>query len=97
MRAENYVSLSNEGMCFYFLLYENFRVCFIIAYKVKVKLSLYRPWRPLGLQEVEDPTFSDIQLIDGGKVVSPMRRPLFTPLENSWWSFLLEAESTPGS
>jgi hypothetical protein len=37
----------------------------------KVKLSLYRPWRPLGLQEVEALTFSDIRLIDGGKVVSP--------------------------
>jgi hypothetical protein len=46
---------------------------------VKVKLSLYRPWRPLGLREVEAPTFSDILLIDGGKVVSPMRRLLFTP------------------
>jgi hypothetical protein len=45
----------------------------------KVKLSLYRPWRPLGLREVEAPTFSDIWLIDGGKVVSPTRRPLFTP------------------
>jgi hypothetical protein len=44
--------------------------------KVKVKLSLYRP---LGLREVEDPTFSDIRLIDGGKVVSPTKRPLFTP------------------
>jgi hypothetical protein len=46
---------------------------------VKVKLSLYRPWRPLGLRQVEAPTFSDIRLTDGGKVVSPMRRPLFTP------------------
>jgi hypothetical protein len=45
----------------------------------KVKLSLYRPWRPLGLREVEAPTFSDIRLIDGGNVVSPTRRPLFTP------------------
>jgi hypothetical protein len=45
----------------------------------KVKLSLYRPWRPLGLREVEAPTFSDIRLIDGGKDVSPTRRPLFTP------------------
>jgi hypothetical protein len=35
--------------------------------------------RPLGLLEVEAPTFSDIRLIDGGKVVSPKRRPLFTP------------------
>jgi hypothetical protein len=41
--------------------------------------SLYRPWRPLGLREVEAPTFSDIRLIDGGKVVSPIRWPLFTP------------------
>jgi hypothetical protein len=45
----------------------------------KVKLSPHRPWRPLGLREVEAPTLSDIRLIDGGKVVSPMHRPLFTP------------------
>jgi hypothetical protein len=45
--------------------------------KVEVKLSLYRPWRPLVLREVEAPTFSDIRLTDGGKVVSPKRRPLF--------------------
>jgi hypothetical protein len=45
----------------------------------KVKLSLYRPWRPLGLPEVEAPTISDIQLTDGGKVVRATRRPLFTP------------------
>jgi hypothetical protein len=47
--------------------------------KRKVKLSLYRPWRPLGLWEVEVPTFSDIQLTDNDKVVSLMRRPPFTP------------------
>jgi hypothetical protein len=46
---------------------------------LKVQLALYRPWRPLGSLEVEVPIFSDIRLIDGGKVVSPMRRPLFTP------------------
>jgi hypothetical protein len=45
----------------------------------KVKLSLYRPWRSLGLREVEAPTFSDIRFTDKGKVVSPKRRPLFTP------------------
>jgi hypothetical protein len=39
----------------------------------------YRLWRPLGLREVEAPTVSDIQLIDGSKVVSPTSRPLFTP------------------
>jgi hypothetical protein len=41
------------------------------------------------MREVEASTFSDM-------VVSPTRRPLFTPQENSWYSFLLEAESTPG-
>jgi hypothetical protein len=65
-------------------------------FKVKVKLSLYRPWRPLGFREVEAPTFSDTRDTDGGKVVSPTRRPLCTPQEDSWYSFLLEAESTPG-
>jgi hypothetical protein len=49
--------------------------------KVKVKVPLYRPWRPLGLREVEAPTFSDIRLTDGGKDFSPMRRPLFRPKE----------------
>jgi hypothetical protein len=45
----------------------------------KVKLSLYRPWRPLGLREVEGPKFSDIRLVYGGKIVSLTGRPLFTP------------------
>jgi hypothetical protein len=36
-------------------------------------------WRPLGLREVEAPTFLDIRLIDGGKVVNPTSRLLFTP------------------
>jgi hypothetical protein len=47
--------------------------------KVKAKLSLYRPWRPLELRVVEAPTFSHIRLTDGGKAVSPTRRPPFTP------------------
>jgi len=32
----------------------------------------------------------------GGKVVSLIHRPPFTPRKSSWYSFLLEAESTPG-
>jgi hypothetical protein len=47
--------------------------------RIKVKLFLFRPWRPLGLREVEAPTFSDIRVTDGGKVVSTTRRPHFTP------------------
>ena len=33
---------------------------------------------------------------DGGKVVSLMHRPPLLPRKCSWYSFLLEAESTPG-
>jgi hypothetical protein len=38
---------------------------------------------------------SDSRLTDGGEVVSLTHRPPFTPQEDSWYSFLLEAESTP--
>jgi hypothetical protein len=58
--------------------------------EVNVKLSLYRPLRPIGLRDVEAPIFSlDNRLTDGAKVVSLTRRPPFTPQENSWYSFLL--------
>jgi hypothetical protein len=42
------------------------------------------------------PHFLDNRLTDGGKDVSLARRPSFTPQEDSWYSVLLEAESTPG-
>jgi hypothetical protein len=53
----------------------------------------------LSLQhDVEAPIFFvDGQLTDGGKFVSLMRRPPFTPQKDSWYSFLLEPESTPGT
>jgi hypothetical protein len=42
------------------------------------------------------PHFLDNRLTDGGKVVSVTRRPRLTPKKIFWYSFLLEAESTPG-
>jgi hypothetical protein len=38
----------------------------------------------------------DNRLADGGEIIGLMRRPHFYPQEDSWYSFLLEAESTPG-
>jgi hypothetical protein len=43
------------------------------------------------------PHFLDNRLTDGGEVVRPTRRPPFTPQDDSWYSFLLEAESIPAS
>jgi hypothetical protein len=44
------------------------------------------------LPDVEDPTFLNNRLIDGGEVVSLTR----SLQEDSWYSFLVEAESAPG-
>jgi hypothetical protein len=56
-----------------------------------------RPRRPIRLWHVEAPTLSlDSRVTDGGKIVTFTRRPHFTPQEDSWYSFLLEAESTQG-
>jgi hypothetical protein len=41
------------------------------------------------------PHYLDNRLTDGGEV-SLTRRPPLTPQEDSWYSYLLEAESTPG-
>jgi hypothetical protein len=61
-----------------------------------VKVSLYKPWRPLGLRDVEANTFLHIRLIDGGKVVSPMRRPLFTPTKIPGTHFCLRVSRLQG-
>jgi hypothetical protein len=59
---------------------------------VKVKISLDRP---IQVQEVEVPRISRQSAYEGGKVVSPMYRRPLPPREDPWYSFLLEAESTP--
>jgi hypothetical protein len=51
---------------------------------------------PYGSETSRLPHFLDNWLKVGGEVDSLTRRPPFTPQEDSWYSFLLEAESTPG-
>jgi hypothetical protein len=51
---------------------------------------------PLGCERSRLPHLLDNRVTDGGMVVSLTRRPPFILQEGSWYSFLLEAESTPG-
>jgi hypothetical protein len=52
--------------------------------------------RSLGFQEFLAPRICRQSAHEGGKVVSPTHRPPLPPREDTWYSFLLEAESTPG-
>jgi hypothetical protein len=47
---------------------------------------------PWGCETSRLPHLLDDRLIDGGKAVSLTCRPPFTPQEDSWYSFLLEAK-----
>jgi hypothetical protein len=67
-----------------------------LAVKGNVNLSPYRPWRPLGLWEVEARTFSRHLAHRWRKGCQPYAPAAFNPQEDSWYSFLLEAGSTLG-
>ena len=63
---------------------------------IKGKAVPLQAWSgPEGSRKLRFPDFMTTAQ-DGGKVVSHTYRPLFTPSKCSWYSFLLEAESTPG-
>jgi hypothetical protein len=70
----------------------------LISKKVKKKVILVTGHEgPQSCHDTEAPTVSlDSQLTDGGEVVSITCRPPFSLQEDSWYSFLLEAELTPG-
>jgi hypothetical protein len=50
---------------------------------------------PEGSRKLRFPDFMTTAQ-DGGKVVSLTHRPPLPPSKHTWYSFLLEAESTPG-
>jgi hypothetical protein len=62
----------------------------------KVQLCTYI-WRPVVCESSRRPHVLDNWLRDGGTVDSFMHRPHFTPQKDSWYSFLLKADSTPGA
>jgi len=73
-------------------------------YSIKTQhryISFYNKGKSVPLQAWSGPEgyrFPDYMTTaqDGGKVVSPTHRPPLPPRKSSWYSFLLEVESTPG-
>jgi len=64
--------------------------------KVKGKsVPLHARSGPEGSRKLRFPDFMTTAQ-DGGKVASLTHRPPLHPRKYSWYSFLLEAESTPG-
>ena len=61
-----------------------------------VKAVPLQAWSgPEGSRNLRFPDFMT-KAQDGGKVVSLTHRPPLPPRKYTWYSFLLEAESTPG-
>jgi len=68
----------------------------ILLLVLNVNQSLYRPGQAQRVsRKLMFPDFMTTTQ-DVGKVVSLTHRPPLTPEKFSWYSFLLEAESTPG-
>jgi len=62
---------------------------------IYIYIYITGPRCPEGSRKLRFPDYMTMAQ-DGGKVVSLTHWPLFTPRKYSWYSFLLEAESTPG-
>jgi hypothetical protein len=80
-------------------MYKNYKTSVGIVQpvtQVKVKQSNYRLWQAQRVPGGWGSHISKHSVHDGGKVVNPRHLPPLPPRKYSWYSFPLEAESTPG-
>jgi hypothetical protein len=66
-----------------------------VKVKVTVKQPHYRPGQAVRVPGRWDSQICKQSAREGGKVVRPKHRPPLPPRKYSWYSFLLETESTP--
>jgi hypothetical protein len=81
----------------FFRLYLDCTIFTVVAYRTFsrcILLPCNRPWRPIGLLDVEAPTFSRQSAHRWRWGCQSYAPASLYPQEDPWFSFLLEAEST---
>jgi hypothetical protein len=79
-----------------FCSYQHYRSNVLFRFSTNSRYPSNRPWRPIGLWDVEASTFSKQSAHRLRWGCPPYASAALYPQEGSWYSFLLEAELTPG-